>query len=110
MSYLESLFGLTGRTAVVTGGSSGIGLAMARALSGAGARVTLVARRPEPLAEAVERIGGATTAVAADLADRGALDRIPVADILVNAAAVNRRPPLDRLTEDDWDVTLAANL
>ena len=110
MSYLDELFGLAGRTAVVTGGSSGIGLEMARALSRAGARVVLVARRPEPLERAVADLGGATTAISADLADRGALERIPVADILVNAAAVNRRPPLDQLTEEDWDVTLAANL
>jgi len=110
MSYLDDLFGLAGRTAVVTGGSSGIGFAMARALSGAGARVTLVARRPEPLDRAVAEIGGETSAISADLTDRAALAAIPVADILVNAAAVNRRPPLDRLTEEDWDVTLAANL
>ncbi|MEU8612607.1 SDR family NAD(P)-dependent oxidoreductase, partial [Actinoplanes sp. NPDC048791] len=43
-AYLSELFGLTGRTAVVTGGSSGIGRAMAGALGGAGARVVLVAR------------------------------------------------------------------
>jgi NAD(P)-dependent dehydrogenase (short-subunit alcohol dehydrogenase family) len=110
MSYLDSLFGLTGRTAVVTGGSSGIGLAMARALSGAGAQVTLVARRRELLDQAVAELGGDTTAVSADIADRSALAAVPVADILVNAAAVNRRPPLDELSEDDWDVTLAANL
>jgi gluconate 5-dehydrogenase len=114
MSYLDQLFGLAGRTAVVTGGSSGIGLEMARALSGAGARVVLVARRQSLLDEAVAAIGGPTSAIRADLADRAALpavlDRLGTPDILVNAAAVNRRPPLDQLTEDDWDVTLAANL
>jgi NAD(P)-dependent dehydrogenase (short-subunit alcohol dehydrogenase family) len=110
MSYLDSLFGLAGRTAVVTGGSSGIGLEMARALSGAGAKVTLVARRRELLAKAAADIGGETAVISADLADRAALAAIPVADILVNAAAVNRRPPMDDLTEDDWDMTLAANL
>jgi gluconate 5-dehydrogenase len=110
MSYLDSLFGLAGRTAVVTGGSSGIGLEMARALSGAGAKVTLVARRPELLAKAAADIGGETAVISAELADRAALAALPVADILVNAAAVNRRPPMDDLTEDDWDITLAANL
>jgi NAD(P)-dependent dehydrogenase (short-subunit alcohol dehydrogenase family) len=108
MSYLDDLFGLAGRTAVVTGGSSGIGLEMARALSGAGAEVVLVARRLDVLEQAAAEIGASV--ISADLSDRAALSRIPVADILVNAAAVNRRPPLDRLTEDDWDVTLAANL
>jgi NAD(P)-dependent dehydrogenase (short-subunit alcohol dehydrogenase family) len=114
MSYLDELFGLAGRTAVVTGGSSGIGLEMARALSGAGARVVLVARRQSLLDEAVASIGGETSAISADLADRAALptvlDKLGVPDILVNAAAVNRRPPLDQLTDDDWDVTLTANL
>jgi len=114
MSYLDELFGLAGRTAVVTGGSSGIGLEMARALSGAGARVVLVARRQSLLDDAVASIGGATSAIAADLTDRAELpsviDKLGAPDILVNAAAVNRRPPLDQLTDDDWDVTLAANL
>ncbi len=120
-AYLSELFGLAGRTAVVTGGSSGIGRAMAGALGRAGARVVLVARRPEPLAETVRELaaGGVEAgAVPVDLADRAALaaatdtivSRYGEPDILVNAAAVNRRPPLDALSEDDWDVTLAANL
>src|SRR4029450_5713350 len=62
--------------------------------------------------------GGQAGAVPVDRADwialAAAIDRILTAygepDVLVNAAAVNRRPPMDRLTEDDWDVTLAANL
>jgi gluconate 5-dehydrogenase len=120
-AYLEELFGLRGRTAVVTGGSSGIGRAMAGALGRAGARIVLVARRPGPLRETADELAAAGVrvgAVAADLADRAALtaaaDTIVSGygypDVLVNAAAVNRRPPLDELTDDDWDVTLAANL
>jgi gluconate 5-dehydrogenase len=120
-AYLEELFGLGGRTAVVTGGSSGIGRAMAGALGRAGARIVLVARRAEPLRETADELTAAgvrVDTVAADLADRAALtaaaDTIVSAygypDVLVNAAAVNRRPPLDELTDDDWDVTLAANL
>jgi NAD(P)-dependent dehydrogenase (short-subunit alcohol dehydrogenase family) len=120
-AYLDDVFGLSGRVAVVTGGSSGIGRAMAVALGRAGARVVLVARREKPLAEVVAELTGhgvEATAVSADLADRAALtaaiDTISAAygdpDVLVNAAAVNRRPPLDELTDEDWDVTLAANL
>jgi gluconate 5-dehydrogenase len=120
-AYLSELFGLAGRTAVVTGGSSGIGRAMAGALGRAGARVVLVARRPEPLADTVAELtadGVAAGAVTVDLADRAALtaatdtivSRYGEPDVLVNAAAVNRRPPLDALTTDDWDVTMAANL
>jgi len=120
-SYLEEIFGLAGRTAVVTGGSSGIGRAMALALGRAGARIVLLARTEKPLAETVAELAGhgvEAAAVSADLADRTALaaatdtilSRYGAPDVLVNAAAVNRRPPLPELTESDWDVTLAANL
>ncbi|MBL7257150.1 SDR family NAD(P)-dependent oxidoreductase [Paractinoplanes lichenicola] len=120
-AYLESVFGLAGRTAMVTGGSSGIGRAMAIALGRAGARVLLVARRPGPLAEVIGELrgfGAEGHAIEADLAERKAvtvlieqtLQSYGAPDILVNSAAVNRRPPLDELTEDDWDVTMAANL
>jgi gluconate 5-dehydrogenase len=120
-SYLDEMFGLSGRLAVVTGGSSGIGRAMATALGRAGARLVLIARDPGRLDETVAELTGAGVtagAISADLADRAAvtaaIDTVLHAygepDVLVNAAAVNRRPPLDRLTDDDWDVTLAANL
>jgi gluconate 5-dehydrogenase len=121
MTYLDELFSLRGRVAVVTGGSSGIGRAMAAALGRAGARVVLVARGPGPLADTVATLtadGVTATAVAVDLADRAAVrvatERMAQSygepDILVNAAAVNRRPPLPELSEDDWDATMAANL
>jgi NAD(P)-dependent dehydrogenase (short-subunit alcohol dehydrogenase family) len=120
-AYLDEVFGLRGRTAVVTGGSSGIGRSMAVALGRAGARIILVARRPEPMSEVVEELEGHDAeghAISVDLADRAALtaavrkitDVYGVPDVLVNSAAVNRRPPMDELTEDDWDVTLSANL
>ncbi|BCJ44198.1 gluconate 5-dehydrogenase [Actinoplanes ianthinogenes] len=120
-SYLDELFGLAGRTAVVTGGSSGIGREIALGLGRAGARVVLVARRPDPLAEVVaelEKHGAEGGAVSADLADRAAVrgaiteitSRYGEPDILVNSAGVNLRPPLDELTDDVWDLTLAANL
>ena len=115
-SYLDELFGLGGRTAMVTGGSSGIGRAMAGALGRAGARVVLVARRPQPLRDTAAELhadGVEVQTVTADLSDRTDVARVSGyagVDILVNAAAVNRRPPMDELTDDDWDVTLAANL
>jgi NAD(P)-dependent dehydrogenase (short-subunit alcohol dehydrogenase family) len=119
--YLEEVFGLTGRTAVVTGGSSGIGRAMAVALGRAGARIVLVARRSAPMTEVIAELrdfGAEGHAISADLSGRAAvrqaIDQILAAygtpDVLVNSAAVNRRPPLDELTEDDWDITMAANL
>ncbi len=119
--YLSGLFSLDGRVAVVTGGSSGIGRAIARALAGAGARVVLVARGAAALEETAVRLraGGSEVAwVSADLGDRGALERgareaaaaFGEPDILVNSAGVNLRPPLGALTTAEWDRTMAVNL
>jgi NAD(P)-dependent dehydrogenase (short-subunit alcohol dehydrogenase family) len=119
--FLPSLFSLRGRVALVTGGSSGIGRAMARAIALAGARVVLLARREEPLAEtaAALRTEGCEAAwVSADLADRTAVLRGAAAaavpfgepDIVVNAAGVNIRPPMADLTVAEWDTLLAVNL
>ena len=75
-SYLDEIFGLTGRLAVVTGGSSGIGRAMAAALGRAGARIVLGARDPARLDETVAELTGhgvPAGAISADLADRAAV-------------------------------------
>ncbi|WP_067495652.1 SDR family NAD(P)-dependent oxidoreductase [Actinoplanes sp. TFC3] len=117
-SYLETLFGLGGRTAMVTGGSSGIGQAMATALYRAGANVILVARTASRLEEVAASLQSGPSAphvetIAADLADRADVARVAKrtdVDILVNSAAINVRPPMDSLTDDVWDQTLAANL
>jgi NAD(P)-dependent dehydrogenase (short-subunit alcohol dehydrogenase family) len=120
-TYLDELFSLAGRVAVVTGGSSGIGQAMATALGRAGARVVLVARGQRALSDTVAQLHGQgveAASVSVDLGDRAALaaaaDRMADAfgepDILVTAAAMNRRPPLDELSTGDWDETLALNL
>jgi len=119
--YLDRLFSLDGRVAVVTGGSSGIGRAMARALAGAGAKVVLVARGAAALDQtAAELRGGGAAAglVRADLAERAEVQEAARAvcevfgqpDILVNAAGVNIRPPLHQLTAADWDRCIAVNL
>ena len=120
-TYLERLFALDGRVAVVTGGSSGIGRAIGAALAGAGARVVLIARGADALAVAVARIeaaGGKADWVSADLGDRAALQqgadraaaRFGEPDILVSAAGINLRPPMDALTPAEWDQTMAVNL
>jgi gluconate 5-dehydrogenase len=119
--YIRSLFSLDGRTALVTGGSSGIGQAMAGALARAGASVVLLARGAPALDETVRdlRVAGCAAAwVSADLGDRAELERGARAaaepfgepDILVNSAAVNLRPPMDSLTVAEWDQMLAVNL
>src|SRR6266498_4415476 len=119
--YLDRLFALNDRIAVVTGGSSGIGRAIGAALAGAGARVVLIARRADALADASGRIraaGGEAGWVSADLGDRAEVARgadeaaalFGEPDILVCAAGINLRPPMDALTTDDWDQTMAVNL
>jgi len=115
------LFSLAGRVALVTGGSSGIGRAMASALGRSGARVVVVARGREALDATVAELRGAgveAAAVSADLGDRAAVaDAAEEAvaafgepDILVTAAALNHRPPMGELTLSDWDATLELNL
>ncbi|PNE40115.1 MULTISPECIES: SDR family NAD(P)-dependent oxidoreductase [Streptomyces] len=120
-NFLDALFTLKGRTAVVTGGSSGIGRSIATALCRAGAEVVVVARRPEPLqetADALRDTGGAASWLTADLGDRQSVHRLADqlqqrhgrTDILVNSAGVNIRLPLEELSEEDWDRTLRTNL
>ncbi|GLW06916.1 2-deoxy-D-gluconate 3-dehydrogenase [Microtetraspora sp. NBRC 13810] len=119
--YLHDLFSLHGRTALVTGGSSGIGYAIAEALGRAGANIVLAARRPRPLDDAVhalEEHGVHAAAIPTDLADRTAVDHLchkatgffGDIDILVNDAANNIRRPMAELTDDDYTQTIAVNL
>ena len=120
-SYLDQLFSLDGRVAVVSGGSSGIGRAIAGALAHAGARVVVLARDQGRLDATVRELraaGRAAVAVSVDVGDREALAEAADAaakefgepDILVNSAGVNLRPPMDELTLADWDQTIAVNL
>ncbi|HEV8274140.1 MAG TPA: SDR family oxidoreductase [Streptosporangiaceae bacterium] len=119
--FLDGLFSLEGRVALVTGGSSGIGRAMAGALGRAGAQVVVLARGEAALAGTVAWLradGSDAASVSADLADRTSVERAEAAaaspfgepDIVVNAAGLNIRPPLAELTADDWDRLMAVNL
>ena len=118
---LARLFDLSGRRALVTGGNSGIGEAMARALGLAGARVLLVARRAAELEAAAGRLradGIDAQWCTADLADaeatqavaRAAEQRLDGIDILVNAAGVNLREPFAEVTPASWKLQLALHL
>ena len=102
MSVL-SLFSLTGRVALVTGASSGIGRAIAQALADAGARIVLVARRAVELGEARDRD-------AIDACAKAAPRFFGAPDIVVNCAGINIRKPMLELTRDDWDRVLRLNL
>ena len=118
---LDRLFSLQGHTALVTGGSSGIGLAIAEALGLQGAQVILVGRRAAALQAAVGKLeasGIAASAVAADLAERDgpelvvafAAGRDRVVDVLVNAAGVNLREPFLDVRPDSFDLHLMIHL
>jgi NAD(P)-dependent dehydrogenase (short-subunit alcohol dehydrogenase family) len=118
---LGALFSLAGRRALVTGGNSGIGEAMANALGLAGARVLLVARREAELAAAAHRLqreGIDASWLAADLADAEATrdaaqqaeQELGGIDILVNAAGVNLREPFAEVTPASWQLQLALHL
>ncbi|MEV6539154.1 SDR family oxidoreductase [Streptomyces sp. NPDC051665] len=119
--YLSELFSLDGRVAVVTGGSSGIGRAVAGALARAGASVVVVARKEQELTVTVDELtaeGCRAAWVSADLSTRDGVRAAAEAaaatfgepDILVNSAGVNLRPPIGELSEEVWDTTMALNL
>jgi len=113
----QYLFDLSGKVAVVTGGSSGIGLALGKALASAGAKVVLLARRENQLQEAVTEINNAAYVVA-DLAQRETIPDIATQvtnhfgspSILVNCAGVNLREPYQDISLDSWDQTINLNL
>lgn len=118
--YLADLFSLEGRTAVVTGGSSGIGRGIATALARAGAATVVVARGEERIAETVRELqefGCRAAGVVGDLSTRTGIHAVAAAaadpfgepDILVNSAGINIRPAFSEITEADWDATMTVN-
>ena len=117
----ESIFDLGGRTAVVIGGSSGIGQAIAIGLAKAGADVVPASRRikeMEDTAAEVQRLGRRTLVCQADVLDRKSLealhDRVLEGlgriDILINSAGVTRRIPTLECPEDEWNRVMETNL
>jgi NAD(P)-dependent dehydrogenase (short-subunit alcohol dehydrogenase family) len=109
---------LDGKRALVTGGSSGIGFAAAAALAAAGAGVTLVARRPDRLQEAVAALraaGGSVDGVARDVTDVAAMRALVAAapapfDVLVNSAGAARHAPFLEVAEADYHAVMAVNV
>ncbi|HMJ09345.1 MAG TPA: SDR family NAD(P)-dependent oxidoreductase, partial [Pyrinomonadaceae bacterium] len=114
-------FNLTGRTAVVIGGTSGIGRAIAHGLAEAGADVVCSSRRADQVdaaAAEIETYGRRSIRCVSDVSDRESLERLLAAcsdefgkvDILVNSAGRTKRGPTLDQSEEDWNAILETNL
>jgi NAD(P)-dependent dehydrogenase (short-subunit alcohol dehydrogenase family) len=116
------LFDLTGRVALVTGGSKGLGLAMAVGFAEAGAKVVISSRHESELRGAADQIasetGGEVAWVVADMVDRGDVRRLADEatkkfgriDIVVNNAGTNNPQLIDEVRDEDWDRLIELNL
>ncbi len=119
---LIKLFDLTGRVALVTGGSKGLGLAMARVYAEAGADVFITSRHEDELKAAVAQIkdgnSGRVEYAVIDMTDRAAVDKLGKSveaklgriDILVNNAGSNLPQQIDQIKDADWDRLVELNL
>ncbi len=119
---IRALFDLEGRTALVTGGSKGLGEAMAEALAGAGAAVAITSRHLDECRQVAasiqERTGSRVFALQADASDRADVESSVEAaraelgpiDILVNNAGINIRRAFAEITDDEWQQVLSTNL
>ena len=112
------MFDLTGKCALVTGASGGIGGAIATALHGAGATVALSGTREEPLKSLAEELGDRAHVLPCNLSDAEAVDALPkqaieamgALDILVNNAGITRDQLFMRMSDDEWQSVLDVNL
>jgi len=112
----QRLFDLSGRVAVVTGGTSGLGHAIALGLAGAGADVVATSRRQEQVektAAEIELLGRRSLRVASDVLDRPSMERLQAfgkVDILVNAAGITAKAPTLEVDEAEWSRIMETNL
>ncbi|MFK7937900.1 MAG: 3-oxoacyl-[acyl-carrier-protein] reductase [Roseovarius sp.] len=112
------MFDLTGKTALVTGASGGIGGSIAKALHGAGATVGLSGTRVEPLEALAAELGAGAHVLPCNLSDADAVDALPKqaieamgsVDILVNNAGITRDQIFMRMSDDEWQSVLDVNL
>ncbi|HUR58456.1 MAG TPA: glucose 1-dehydrogenase [Opitutaceae bacterium] len=120
-SYLQQKFGVSGKVALVTGSSRGLGRAMARALAQSGADVIVNGRDAEKLTPVIAELtafGVKAHGIAADLGQRADVERLMAQaiawqghlDILVNNAGIIKRAPAAEHTDADWDAVLNVNL
>jgi 3-oxoacyl-[acyl-carrier protein] reductase len=112
------MFDLTGRAALITGASGGIGAEIARALHGAGATVALSGTREAPLAALAAELGERAHVLPCNLADAAAVEALPkqavaamgAVDILVNNAGITRDNLFMRMSDEEWASVLEVNL
>ncbi|RLL63888.1 3-oxoacyl-[acyl-carrier-protein] reductase [Paenirhodobacter hankyongi] len=112
------MFDLTGKSALVTGASGGIGGAIAKALHGAGAKVALSGTRVEPLEALAAELGEGAYVCPANLSDADSVEALPKAavaamgslDILVNNAGITRDNLFMRMSDEEWQSVLDVNL
>lgn len=121
MSYLGSLFSLTGKVAAVVGGSGVLGGAMADGLARAGAKVAILGQTREKIdarVRAIREHGGEATGVICDASNRGAIEHAcgeivsawKGVHILINGSGVNSTTPFFEIGEEEWDRILDVNL
>lgn len=112
------MFDLTGKSALITGASGGIGGAIATALHGAGATVGLSGTRVEPLEALAAELGERAHVLPCNLSDADAVDALPkqaveamgAVDILVNNAGITRDQIFMRMSDDEWQSVIDVNL
>ena len=112
------MFDLSGKSALVTGASGGIGAAIAAALYEAGASVALSGTRVEPLETLAAQLGARAHVLPCDLSDSAAVTELPkraaeamgAVDVLVNNAGITRDNLFMRMSEEEWDSVLNVNL
>lgn len=112
------MFDLTGKCALITGASGGIGGAIAHALHGAGATVALSGTRLEPLEALAAELGSRAHVLPCNLSDAEAVEALPkqaveamgAVDILVNNAGITRDQLFMRMSDDEWQSVLDVNL
>ncbi|SDE83449.1 3-oxoacyl-[acyl-carrier-protein] reductase [Celeribacter baekdonensis] len=112
------MFDLTGKNALITGASGGIGGAIAKALYEAGATVALSGTRVEPLEALAAELGARAHVLPCNLSDKEAVEALPKqaievmgsVDILVNNAGITRDNLFMRMSDDEWDSVLNVNL
>ncbi|MEZ5674451.1 3-oxoacyl-[acyl-carrier-protein] reductase [Thalassovita litoralis] len=112
------MFDLTGKCALITGASGGIGGAIAKALHGAGATVGLSGTRVEPLEALAAELGERAHVLPCNLSDPAAVDALPkqaleamgAVDILVNNAGITRDQIFMRMSDDEWQSVIDVNL